>query len=57
LFPCLAFLWRFYKARESLLFVPKHVRLCLRKNRGLIVLPLQDCWSQHRGLWKWHCGG
>jgi len=28
----------FYKARESPLFVPKHVHPCLRKNRGLTVL-------------------
>jgi hypothetical protein len=38
------------------LFVPKHVRPCLRKNRGLTVLPLQDCWSRQRGLLKWYRG-
>ena len=46
-FILLPFLWPFCP-----LFVPKHVRPCLRKNRGLTVLPLQDCWSRQRGLWN-----
>jgi len=44
-------------AVRSCLKIMRHVRLCYEKKQGPTVLPLQDCWSRHIGIWRWHRGG
>jgi len=42
---------------RSCLKIMRHVRLCFEKKQGPTVLPLQDYWSRHLGIWIWHRGG
>jgi len=44
-------------AVRSCLKIMRHVRLCYEKKQGPTVLPLQDCWSRHISIWRWHRGG